>query len=378
MTIERPFKTTYNWDYLEKVLRREVKDGPVPIIELLTDAEPMSEVTGIEYPAARAVEIFTNVGQVNESDEAMGMGIKLIELSVAFAKAVGYDYATMIPIVPLNKTPRALSSDVDSRREKRAWNEEGSGIITTRQEFNNFKWPTLDQVSMLPTDVATGLMPPGMKAMLTYSGIYEDLGGLMGLETMALKSAEEPDLVEDILEQLTVIAVHAVDLGASHPATGAVFYGDDLGFKSGTLLSPRFLRKYYIPRLKRIADACHKHNKLFLLHACGNVMAIMDDLIVAGIDGRHSFEDIILPVEQWYDKFHDRVAILGGVDMDLLARGTVEQVKRRTRQILEHCAPRGGYCMGTGNSVANYVKIENYYAMLDETRKWNEEHGYRW
>ena len=32
--------------------------------------------------------------------------------------------------------------------------------------------------------------------------------------------------------------------------------------------------------------------------------------------------------------------------------------------------------MGAGNSVATYVKIENYYAMLDETRKWNEEHGY--
>ena len=101
----------------------------------------------------------------------------------------------------------------------------------------------------------------------------------------------------------------------------------------------------------------------------------MDDLIEAGIDARHSFEDAILPVEQWYDKFHDRVAILGGVDMDLMARGTVEEVKQRTRQILEHCAPGGGYCMGTGNSVANYVKIENYYAMLDETRKWNEEHG---
>jgi uroporphyrinogen decarboxylase len=284
----------------------------------------------------------------------------------------------MIPVIPLDKTPRTLTADVDARREQRAWKEEGSGIITTRKEFNNFKWPSLDQVSMLPLDFAAGLMPPGMKAMFMYSGIYEDLGELMGMEMMALKSAEEPELVEDILEQLTLLAVRAVDLGAAHPTTGAVFYADDLGFKGSTLLSPRFLRKYYIPRLKRISDACHKHNKLFLLHACGNVMAIMDDLIVAGIDGRHSFEDIILPVEQWYDKFHDRVAILGGVDMDLLARGTVEQVKRRTRQILEHCAPGGGYCMGTGNSLANYVKIENYYAMLDETRKWNDEHGYKW
>jgi hypothetical protein len=32
--------------------------------------------------------------------------------------------------------------------------------------------------------------------------------------------------------------------------------------------------------------------------------------------------------------------------------------------------------MGTGNSVANYIPIGNYYAMLDETRKWNEERGY--
>jgi uroporphyrinogen decarboxylase len=376
MPIERPFKTTYNWDYLEKVLRREVTDGPVPIIELFADPEPMSEITGIDYPAAKAVEIFTNAGQVTNDDVALGLGIRLIELSVAYAKAVGYDSATMIPVVPLEKTRRALTSDVDTRREQRAWKEEGSGIITTRREFDKFKWPSLDQISMLPLDFAAGLMPPGMKAMFMYSGIYEDLGELMGMETMALKSAEEPDLVEDILEQLTLIAVRAVDLGATHASTGAVFYADDLGFKGSTMLSPRFLRKYYIPRLKRIADACHKHGKLFLLHACGNVMAIMDDLIEAGIDGRHSFEDIILPVEQWYDKFHERVAILGGVDMDLLARGTMEQVKRRTRQILEHCAPGGGYCMGTGNSVANYVKIENYYAMLDETRKWNEEHGF--
>lgn len=62
--------------------------------------------------------------------------------------------------------------------------------------------------------------------------------------------------------------------------------------------------------------------------------------------------------------------------MDLMAYGTEEQVRQRTRRILEHCAPDGGYCMGTGNSVANYVRIENYYAMIDETRKWNEEHGY--
>jgi len=65
-----------------------------------------------------------------------------------------------------------------------------------------------------------------------------------------------------------------------------------------------------------------------------------------------------------------------GVDVDLLARGSTEAVRARTRQILEACAPAGSIMLGSGNSVTNYCEIENYYALIDETRKWNEEHGY--
>ena len=75
MTIPRPFKTTYDWDYMEKVLRRETTEGPVPMIELFPDAEIMSEVTGIDYPSARAVELFTNAGQLIDDQEALEMGI---------------------------------------------------------------------------------------------------------------------------------------------------------------------------------------------------------------------------------------------------------------------------------------------------------------
>lgn len=31
--------------------------------------------------------------------------------------------------------------------------------------------------------------------------------------------------------------------------------------------------------------------------------------------------------------------------------------------------PGGGYCLGTGNSVANHIPTENYLAMLDEGRR---------
>jgi len=376
--IEHPFKQKYDFEYLRKVLLREVNEGPVPIIELFADPEIMSEVTGIDFPAARAVEIFTNASDAINNAESLEVAIKLIELSIAFSKAVGYDYVTTIPAVPLKKTVRALAGDMDERRQKRAWMEEGRGILSTREDFEHYQWPSPDQVSMLPIDYVGGQLPQGMKAMVMVQGVFEDLKEMMGLQEMAIKSIEEPDLLEDILEQLTLLAVHTTDMAAAHPATGAIFYAEDMGGNNGTLLSPKFMKKYIIPRQQRIAEACHKHGKPFLIHACGQLMAIMDDLIdTVGIDAKHSYQDGVQTAEETYGKYHDKITVLGGLDMELLTHGTVVQVKARTRQILQACAPGGGFCMGTGNSVANYVKIENYYAMLDETRKWNEEHGYR-
>ena len=41
----------------------------------------------------------------------------------------------------------------------------------------------------------------------------------------------------------------------------------------------------------------------------------------------------------------------------------------RVRDTIDVCQPGGGWCLGTGNSVANYIPAANYLAMLDEGRK---------
>ena len=55
--------------------------------------------------------------------------------------------------------------------------------------------------------------------------------------------------------------------------------------------------------------------------------------------------------------------------MDFLCRADEKQVRARVRETLRKCMPGGGYCLGTGNSVANYIPLDNYLAMLDEGRK---------
>ncbi len=85
-----------------------------------------------------------------------------------------------------------------------------------------------------------------------------------------------------------------------------------------------------------------------------------------GIDGKHSFEDAIVPVPEMQRRYGSRIAILGGVDVDVLTRATPEEVRVYVRGIIEECAPRGRYAVGSGNSIPSYVPVENYLTMLDE------------
>jgi uroporphyrinogen decarboxylase len=96
----------------------------------------------------------------------------------------------------------------------------------------------------------------------------------------------------------------------------------------------------------------------------------MEDLINdVGIDAKHSFEDTIESVIDAKRLYGDRIALLGGIDVDFLCRSDEKQVRRRVRETLEKCMPGGGYVLGTGNSVANYIPVDNYLAMLDEGRR---------
>jgi uroporphyrinogen decarboxylase len=271
---------------------------------------------------------------------------------------------------------RAISKENPQQGNKlRMWQQEHRGIITSREELDAHEWPGEEQLSLIPLDYTSGKLAQGQKLLVFQLGIFECLNKLMGLETLAIQSIDDPGLVNDLAERLTQITEYTVGQAAAHPATGAIFYADDMGYNTGPFLSPGIMREIVFPKMKRIADACHRHGKPFILHSCGNIELLMEDLIeMVGIDARHSFQDNAYPVEPFHEKYSSRIGIVGGMDVDLLSRGTVDEVRSRTRQILEACAPKGRYAMGSGNSVTNYCKVENFYAMVDETRKWNEEH----
>ena len=115
-----------------------------------------------------------------------------------------------------------------------------------------------------------------------------------------------------------------------------------------------------------IVDAVHENGKPIILHSCGNLSEVMEDILDCRWDAKHSYEDAILPAWEMKATHGDRIAVLGGFDLDKICRMTEPEVRNHTRFLIDNCAAGGGWALGTGNSVANYVPVSNFLAMLEE------------
>ena len=78
-------------------------------------------------------------------------------------------------------------------------------------------------------------------------------------------------------------------------------------------------------------------------------------------------------MERFIDTYGDRVAALGGIDVNLLTQGPESAIAARTREVLAHAAPGGAYACGSGNSIPNYVPPPHYLAMLETLARFNAE-----
>jgi uroporphyrinogen decarboxylase len=352
----------YTFDLiLDAVTRRKVPPV-VPLYEHFADDQIVEKIMGYDFSR---VDASTLTGQL----ELWGKRFQ-------FYRQMGYTY------VPFEISPRfAARQDLISEdtaelsKGKRGWVDEHDGVIQTREDLENpANWPAGDDAfDYQMFNALTAIVPDEMKIIGGASGgPFEHASFLVGLERLSVLMYDDPEFVARLFERIGTTLVEIASRLVKMDALGIYRFGDDLGYKTATMLSTRQLRRYVFPWQKKVVEAVHAGGKPFLLHSCGNLDKIMDDLIDdVNIDAKHSWEDVILPVTEAKRKWGHRVAILGGVDVDFLCRHKPAEVREYTLRTLEICAPGGGYAAGTGNTVANYVPVDNYLAMLRAVEEFN-------
>ena len=356
-----PWKPDPDYRRLLAAIRRQGDPARVPFLELFADIEIIAAI--LEEPALPPKDQIKDRATLD----------RWVEQRIRFWHRLGYDaFWHGASLSWWNLHPLKSQDTAALTRANRTWVDEKAGMVTSWKEFDSYPWPSYADVDFHPLEHAIRNLPDGMGIIGQISGILEPVMWLMGYEAFAIAIYEQPDLVEAMFARIAEIYLPVARALAEMDRVIAIWMGDDMGFKTGTMISPKHLRKHVFPLQKQISEIAHQKGLPFLLHSCGNLDGIMEDLIDGvGIDAKHSFEDVIEPVEGFSARYGKRIAVIGGVDMDLLARGTEEQIRARTRQILEACAPGGGYILGSGNSVANYLPPRSFLAMLDEGWRYN-------
>jgi uroporphyrinogen decarboxylase len=286
---------------------------------------------------------------------------------------LGYDYVCSSLDGAAPKLKGTTTADLGPRPRAggRNFMEEHKGPVTNWDEFESYEWPDPEKASTDSLEWYSENLPEDMCIIATecFGQFAEHLTWLMGYESLCYALYDQRDLVAAMSRRLLEIQRAVLERILEFDRVKVIWGSDDMGFRTGTLISPDDMRQFVLPGHKLMARMAHEAGRPYMLHACGKLEAIMEDLIEdVGIDARHSFEDVIEPVTDAYDRYGDRIAILGGIDVDFLCRAGEVDVRRRVRETLEHCMTGGGYCLGSGNSIANYIPLDNFLAMVDEGR----------
>jgi len=341
-----------DFENLKQVLQKKAPPRAV-LFEFLLGENKEKKLTGAEYQTS------TEFDRVVTTIKAFDSG--------------GYDFA---PIIVRGLVFERKSHFVSHALTKSL--NEGS-VITDRQSFENYTWPEIENCDFSIISKAAAYLHPKAKFVpFSHDGILENVIGIVGYERLCLMLYEDEPLVSAIFFEVGKRIHSYFKACLSYPEVGAVILNDDWGFNTHTLISPKALRKYVFPWYKEIVAMAHDHGKCAILHSCGKYDAIIEDIIGdMRFDARHSYEDGITPVEKAYEALKGRLGVLGGMDVGFMARSSAEEVYERSTRMLRRSAGLGGYALGSGNSIPDYIPDENYLAMLQAAFDWENREGGR-
>jgi uroporphyrinogen decarboxylase len=199
------------------------------------------------------------------------------------------------------------------------------------------------------------------------NGIFECVQDITGYINLCYIKVDDPILYRSLFEKMGEALFEIWDefLKRYSDIYCVVRMGDDLGFKTNTLLPAEDIIDFILPGYRKIINLSHSYEKPFLLHSCGNIFSIMDHLIEAGIDAKHSNEDEIAPMSTWYDMYGDRLGNFGGIDSGILCDLDKNEIKEYTTRIFNEADRHGGVALGSGNSIPDYIPVGNYLTMVE-------------
>lgn len=208
--------------------------------------------------------------------------------------------------------------------------------------------------------------------------LFEGPLSLYGMENYLIYTALYPEAALRLSEKLCADYCAALTrwLPPLAPFIDIIMFGDDLGSNHGPLISPDKYRTLYKPfhaQMWRLVKELAPQVRI-LLHSCGGIEPLLEDLIDAGLDAVNPVQISCrgMELDHLKDKFGGRLTFWGGGcdTQTVLPHGTPEQVRAHVRGQLEIMQGQGGFVFQQVHNIIGRVPVENILAMFETVQQY--------
>jgi uroporphyrinogen decarboxylase len=200
---------------------------------------------------------------------------------------------------------------------------------------------------------------------------------LRGLERALADLDGEPALVEEMFDRCAAFAALLAELACRRFPLDWLWTGDGAPGQHEHLMSPDIWRRLVKPHLRLVFDVGKRHRLWVGYRGCGDLRSIIPDLMEMGLDVLHLAQGTCPGVDplELKREFGARLSFVGGLDAyGVLCRGSVDEVRRATRLLLDGMtAHGGGYVLATTDCVPPETPADNLFAMYAEAGLGREE-----
>lgn len=193
--------------------------------------------------------------------------------------------------------------------------------------------------------------------------------GLLGMEEALIRMSLEPKLFEAILARVFehVREYCRLFLDACGDSLDIFCLGDDFATQRGLLFRPELWRRFLKPRFAELFELGKQRGKFVWFHSCGDITAILPDLIDIGVDVWETVQLHALPLTpvQLKREYGRHLTFFGGINTQHLPFATPAEVRDEVRRVIEALGAGGGFICGPDHHIKPDVPPDNVVALFD-------------
>jgi uroporphyrinogen decarboxylase len=194
--------------------------------------------------------------------------------------------------------------------------------------------------------------------------LYERAWTLRGWENLMIDFHAHPGFVHELLHTIADYDIAQINKALEYDID-ALYLGDDWGMQRGLQMGPKVWHEFIYPVLGRMYSVVRDAGKYVMIHSCGDVDELFDDLIDIGLNCFNPFQPEVMDVESLVGRYRGKLAFHGGLSTQrTLPYGSPEDVRRETERLLE-LGREGGYIFAPAHDVEGDVPLENMLAFIE-------------